>query len=168
MDNGSEIAIGVSNSTAQTMPALPDSGLGSIWQTAGTLVFVVCLMLVVLYLLKRYGPSVLTKVSDGNAPILKGQLAFGPKQRVAVVEIDGRKFLLGVTETHISNLAELSPTAGSQSAEVEEPGSSEMNTDGAAGQASELQQILLDEAKRRRDAQQEAFTRALDNEKEKN
>ena len=172
MVNATETAAQVSNSTAAPLPALPDTDLGAVWQTAGTLVLVVALMLVVLYLLKRFGPAALTRGKVGSAPYLAGQLVLGPKQRIAVVEVEGRRFMLGVTESQITNLAELNQNSegavaegSDESGEVQEEFEGEVLQSRA--ETTELQEVLLEESRRRKEAQEEAFTRALEKERYK-
>ena len=83
------------------MPAAP-----SAWPALLAFVAVIALIPVALSLLKRLQGGV---PGTGRVVTLVGGLALGPRERIAVVEADGRRWMLGVTGQSISLLAELEP-----------------------------------------------------------
>ena len=78
----------------------------SVWPALLAFVAVAALIPVALWVLKRL---------QGGTPrsarpvTLAGGLTLGPRERVVVVEADGRRWMLGVTGQSISMLAELEP-----------------------------------------------------------
>jgi flagellar protein FliO/FliZ len=74
-------------------------------------VAVAALIPVALWVLKRLQGG----TKGGARPVtLVGGLTLGPRERVVVVEADGRRWLLGVTGQSISMLAELDRAAPAQ------------------------------------------------------
>lgn len=80
----------------------------SVWPAIGAFVAVVALIPLALWMLKRVqaGPAGAARLVN-----LAGGLTLGPRERVVVVEADGRRWLLGVTGQSISLIAELDPSA---------------------------------------------------------
>jgi flagellar protein FliO/FliZ len=80
----------------------------SVWPAIGAFVTVLVLIPIALWVVKR-----LQSGGTGAArPVtLAGGLALGPRERVVVIEADGRRWLLGVTGQSITMLAELAPAA---------------------------------------------------------
>jgi flagellar protein FliO/FliZ len=83
---------------------------------------VAALIPVALWVLKRLQGG----TKGGARPVtLAGGLTLGPRERVVIVEADGRRWLLGVTGHSISMLAELERTApGQGDADTTAPGQS--------------------------------------------
>lgn len=80
----------------------------SIWPALLAFVAVAALIPVVLWMIKRLQGS----TTGGSRPVtLAGGLTLGPRERVVIVEADGRRWMLGVTGQSISMLAELEPAA---------------------------------------------------------
>ncbi|MFM1990323.1 MAG: hypothetical protein RJA99_3280 [Pseudomonadota bacterium] len=78
----------------------------SVWPAIGAFVAVIALIPLALWALKRLqaGPAGTVRLVT-----LAGGLTLGPRERVVVVETDGRRWLLGVTGQSITMLAELGP-----------------------------------------------------------
>jgi len=53
--------------------------------------------------------------------VLVGGLTLGPRERIAVVEAQGRRWMVGVTGQSITMLAELDPSVPAGSAATEPP-----------------------------------------------
>ncbi len=83
----------------------------SVWPALLAFVAVAALIPVALWVLKRLQGG----NRGGARPVtLAGGLTLGPRERVVVVEADGRRWMLGVTGQSISLLAELERTAPGQ------------------------------------------------------
>ena len=92
----------------------------SVWPALLAFVAVTALIPIALWVLKR-----LQGGNKGGARLvtLAGGLTLGPRERVVVVEADGRRWMLGVTGQSISLLAELERTAPAQAgADATTPG----------------------------------------------
>jgi len=76
----------------------------SAWPALLAFVAVVALIPVALWLLKRLQGGA---PGAGRVVVLVGGLTLGPRERIAVVEADGRRWMLGVTGQSISLIAEL-------------------------------------------------------------
>ena len=86
----------------------------------GVLFLVIALMVGVLHLMKRIGMPGVNSIKSGIR--ISGQCALGGRERLLVVEVDSRRFLLGVSPQGINNLSELEADAAqSDSQEVEAP-----------------------------------------------
>lgn len=83
-------------------------GLGiHIFSTITALALIVGIMLVLFYIMRRYGHKIgLPQVKTGNIKLL-GQLPLGPKRGVALVETEGKKFLIGVTDNSINLISRI-------------------------------------------------------------
>jgi len=76
----------------------------SVWPALAAFVAVIALIPVALWVLKRLqagGPA------GGRVVTLVGGLPLGPRERIAVIESQGRRWMIGVTGQSISLLAEL-------------------------------------------------------------
>ena len=80
----------------------------SVWPALIAFVAVAALIPVALWVLKRLQGG----TTGAARPVtLAGGLTLGPRERIVIVEADGRRWLLGVTAQSISMLAELDPAA---------------------------------------------------------
>ncbi len=89
--------------------APPEAGLlGSALTMGAALCLILGLLYIGFWLLKRYGPAGLVR-NRGNAgaPALAGRLFLGNRQSVAVVRVEGRTLVLGVTEHQVNLLTEI-------------------------------------------------------------
>ena len=97
----------------------------SVWPALLAFLAVIALIPVVLWMLKRLQ----TTGASGNRPVtMLGGLSLGPRERLVVVQTQGRRWLLGVTSQSISTIAELdadSPTepGAISAAPAQSPGS---------------------------------------------
>jgi flagellar protein FliO/FliZ len=76
----------------------------SVWPALIAFVAVVALIPVALWALKRLQSG---GAGTGRVVTLVGGLTLGPRERIAIVETEGRRWMLGVTGQSISLLAEL-------------------------------------------------------------
>jgi flagellar protein FliO/FliZ len=76
----------------------------SVWPALAAFVAVVALIPVALWVLKRLQSGA---GRPGRVVTLVGGLTLGPRERIAIVEAEGRRWMLGVTGQSISLLAEL-------------------------------------------------------------
>ena len=76
----------------------------SVWPALAAFAAVVALIPLALWALKRLqaGPA-----GASRPVVLVGGLSLGPRERIAIVEAQGRRWMLGVTGQSISLLAEL-------------------------------------------------------------
>jgi flagellar protein FliO/FliZ len=112
----------------------------SVWPALAAFVAVVALIPVALWVLKRLQSGA---GRPGRVVTLVGGLTLGPRERIAIVEAEGRRWMLGVTGQSISLLAELErpdPSAAAPQAAPAAP---------AAGAVPGFSQVL--DALRRRD-----------------
>jgi flagellar protein FliO/FliZ len=79
----------------------------SIWPALAAFAAVIVLIPVALWLLKRL--QIGTQAA-GQAVTLVGGLTLGPRERIAVIESQGRRWMIGITGQSISLLAELERT----------------------------------------------------------
>jgi flagellar protein FliO/FliZ len=80
----------------------------SVWPALLAFIAVAALIPVALWVLKRLQGG----APGGARPVtLAGGLTLGPRERVVVVEAEGRRWMLGVTGQSISLLAELERSA---------------------------------------------------------
>ena len=109
-------------------------------------VAVAALIPIALWVLKRLQGG----AKGGSRPvILAGGLTLGPRERVVVVEADGRRWMLGVTGQSISMLAELDASQSVDGRADNRPNSADnaLQTAALPGQAAFSD--LLDRFKRR-------------------
>ncbi len=76
----------------------------SVWPALAAFVAVVALIPAALWVLKRLQTGA---GRSGRTVTLVGGLNLGPRERIAIVEAEGRRWMLGVTGQSISLLAEL-------------------------------------------------------------
>ncbi|RPH43745.1 MAG: hypothetical protein EHM87_12845 [Burkholderiales bacterium] len=90
----------------------------SVWPALLAFVAVAALIPVALWVLKRLQGG----TTGGARPVtLAGGLTLGPRERVVVVEAEGRRWMLGVTGQSISMLAELDRIAPAAEADGPTP-----------------------------------------------
>lgn len=80
----------------------------SLWPALIAFVAVVALIPVALWVLKRLQAG---QAGAPRAVTLVGGLTLGPRERIAIVEAQGRRWMIGVTGQSISMLAELERVA---------------------------------------------------------
>ena len=80
----------------------------SVWPALLAFIAVVALIPAALWVLRRLQG---TAPGTGRVVTLVGGLALGPRERIAVIEADGRRWMVGVTGQSISLLAELERSA---------------------------------------------------------
>lgn len=69
--------------------------------TALNLLAVLILMLIMVYLLKRFK---LTKYAQNNPIRIRNSVSLGSKERIVLVEVNNTTLLLGATPSHIETL----------------------------------------------------------------
>lgn len=99
--------------TAAAYPPL-GSGGGTIWVTFITLVLLVGAVLLVAWLLRR---GVAGQLTSSSIKVIAAQ-SIGPRERLVVVSISGRAYLLGHTASNITMLTELEPEEVAQLSEA--------------------------------------------------
>lgn len=83
-----------------------DAGAG-VFTSLGYLLLVLGAILLLYWLIKRFGPAGIGQVGGGaNNPRLVGRLFLGNRQSVAVVRFKKKTMVLGVTEQSINLLTE--------------------------------------------------------------
>lgn len=90
---------------AQAPP--PVNFMGSMLRAVGSLLIVLGLVLGLSWLAKRFLPQGLGGGKPGDVMRLVQTLPLGPKRYAALVEVEGRRFLLGVTDNQINLLKDL-------------------------------------------------------------
>lgn len=83
---------------------------GLLFEMVGNLMLVLGLMLLLAWLAKRYLPKKLGALGEGEHIKLLQSLPLGPRRFVSLVEADGKRFLLGVTDNQINLLKALDET----------------------------------------------------------
>ncbi|MDK2921809.1 MAG: flagellar protein FliO/FliZ [Desulfonauticus sp.] len=87
--------------------AAPSMSLGLIGlKMAGALFFLLALIFLGFYLLKKFGYKGLSRRNTKELEILS-QMGLGPKKSLLVVRFLNKKLLLGVTETQVNLLSEV-------------------------------------------------------------
>ncbi len=79
--------------------------MGDFLQVMGWLFFILACLIALLYLLKRFAPKAALAV-DGKLTIL-GQVGLGPKKSLVVVRFLNKMLVLGVTDTQINLITEM-------------------------------------------------------------
>lgn len=79
---------------------------GAFFRTGSVLLFVIALLLLFLYLLKRFSASKLMSPEQGLIKILAVH-HFSPREKLVLIDVMDEKMLLGVTSQNIQNLAVL-------------------------------------------------------------
>ena len=83
------------------------NGSPSIWPALLAFAAVIAMIPAVMWVLKRLQGGIKT---GGQGIQLRSGLALGPRERVAVIDVQGRRFLVGVTAQSVSLIAELDAT----------------------------------------------------------
>ena len=83
-------------------------GLGThIFSTISALALIVGIMFALFYLMRKYGHKIgLPQVKNDNMRLL-GQMPLGPKRGLALVEVEDKKFLIGVTDNSINLISKI-------------------------------------------------------------
>lgn len=71
-----------------------------------TMIIAVLIIAVVFYLLKKYSSKISPKLNSNNISI-QGKTSLTPKSHLFIVEVDGEKMLLGVSESNINLVSKL-------------------------------------------------------------
>lgn len=90
----------------------PIGGGGQIARTALGLVLIIGLVLALGWAARRLSGRGVGFGRDSGAITVVGQQALGVKERLLLVEVDGRRILLGVSPGRIARLAELGSGSG--------------------------------------------------------
>jgi flagellar protein FliO/FliZ len=90
----------------------------SAWPALLAFVTVVALIPAALWVLKRLQAGA---PGAGRIVTVVGGLALGPRERIAVVEADGRRWMIGVTAQSVSLIAELERVGAPDGAGTAEP-----------------------------------------------
>lgn len=118
----------------------------SIWPALTAFAAVIALIPIALWLLKRLQGH---RTGGARSVTVTGGLSLGPRERLVIVETQGRRWMLGVTAQSISLIAELDPdsTASTTLSSVD---AAAQNTplDGAKADALRPFGELLDRIKR--------------------
>ncbi|MFN5511857.1 MAG: flagellar biosynthetic protein FliO [Burkholderiales bacterium] len=104
----------------------------SIWPALLAFVVVIALIPAVMWVLKRLQGGL---QAGGRGIALIGGLALGPRERVALIEVQGRRFLVGVTAQSVNLIAEVQTEPNSPGASQ---GASQGSGSGISGQSSLL------------------------------
>ncbi len=100
------------NIPQQTATPVHDPLFSSIFTTATYLCIILAFIFLVYWLLRKFGPR---GISGGRSMIdmrLAGRLVLGQKQRIDLVRVQDKMFLLGVTDHTLVLLKELEPMPG--------------------------------------------------------
>lgn len=74
----------------------------SYFDMMGSLMVVLGLIVLLAWLARKYLPKTLTGMGDGRQLRLIQSLPLGPRRYVSLIEADGRRYLLGVTDSQIN------------------------------------------------------------------
>jgi len=86
------------------------------FKTGGMLLFVIAFLLFLLYLLKRFSNLKIIKSRQGHIQVLDVH-HFSPREKVVLMEVMGKKILLGVTSQNIQTLATIDDAVTGANAE---------------------------------------------------
>ncbi len=106
---------------------------GAFLRSGAMLALVIALLVLVLYGVKRFSPLSRSRTGKKEIQVIAAH-HLAPREKLVLVEVLGRKVLLGVTPQTISTLADLGK-ATDQTPE-EEPGFSELLNQRVAGATS--------------------------------
>ncbi len=81
--------------------------MGEFLQMMGWLCVILALLFVVLHLLKRYGHKAGLRVGGGKDLKILGQVGLGPRKNLVVVRFLNKILVLGVTDTQINLVTEM-------------------------------------------------------------
>lgn len=85
------------------------------------LAFILGLIYGVVFLLKRLLPGASNAAAERINLQVLGQLGMGSRQRVAVIRVQDKTLVIGITEGSINTLAELTPPQAAVQKEADEP-----------------------------------------------
>ncbi len=85
------------------------------------LAFILGLIYGVVFLLKRLLPGATNAAAERINLQVLGQLGMGSRQRVAVIRVQDKTLVIGITEGSINTLAELTPPQTAVQKEADEP-----------------------------------------------
>lgn len=85
------------------------------------LAFILGLIYGVVFLLKRLLPGATNAAAERINVQVLGQLGMGSRQRVAVIRVQDKTLVIGITEGSINTLAELTPPQAAVQKEADEP-----------------------------------------------
>ncbi|ROP58337.1 flagellar protein FliO/FliZ [Enterobacter sp. BIGb0383] len=106
-------------SQAIHMAADPVSSGAMLFQLSGALLLILALILAIGWLIRRRGWG--TSLAKGKTPLtIEQRYSLGQREQLAIVNVDARRFLLGMTPGSITLLTELAGAAGG---EMPSPGS---------------------------------------------
>lgn len=94
----------------QATDVWPSDGVGSAVRGIAAVIFVLGL-LVLLAWLARKGHLPLGRSGRGGPILVEATVPLGERRSLAIVSVEGRRLLLGLTAAQVSLLAELAPTS---------------------------------------------------------
>jgi len=86
---------------------------GSIYQAFFTLIITLSILILMFYFLKKYSNKITGALGTRQGMKVIARLPLTPKSSIFTVDIEGRRYLLGVTEQNITMLDELEPSLNS-------------------------------------------------------
>jgi flagellar protein FliO/FliZ len=104
----------------------------SIWPALTAFAAVLALIPIALWLLKRLQSS---RLGAPQSIAVTGGLSLGPRERIVIVESEGRRFMIGVTSQSISLISELDRTAPASTPVDLDPASAAANASAQAAAA---------------------------------
>ncbi len=91
------------NATAAAL-MVPDSGVGAVLKMSGALFFILAMLLLVFYLLRRFNiGGTFTGINKGHLQIVE-RLPLGSRQNITVIRYRDREMVVGVTHDKITLL----------------------------------------------------------------
>lgn len=103
------------------MVDVPFEPLGYVWRV----LFVFALLFAVAFLLRRIQQRAIAFPSGRKQMHVVETLAIGPQRHLHIVQVDGRRFLIGVTPQQITFLTELSTSVENALSEAAKPAGDE-------------------------------------------
>jgi flagellar protein FliO/FliZ len=82
----------------------------SVWPALAAFAAVIALIPIALWILKRLQSG---SAGSTRSITMRGGLTLGPRERIAIIETQGRRWMIGVTGQSISMLAELDASQSS-------------------------------------------------------
>lgn len=80
--------------------------------------FVIGLLLALLWTLRKLQNGALLRKATNRMHVVE-TLSVGPRQKIALIQVDGREVLIGITAQHLTALSPWSPTQGLASPQPE-------------------------------------------------
>lgn len=93
----------------------PESGSGAIWQMFSSIIVILLLGGAALFVIKKVLPRLGISPAAAAAPGPRGRmkvietLRLGPQRQVHLLEVEGKRYLVGHTASNITMLTEVSP-----------------------------------------------------------